>query len=327
LDTLDKRLAWRHAQDLNVAFIDMNPSHHPHPNNDEHTVHMNRKSDHAVIQCPCSQAKELFPAMLAWHEMWTGGGSAAHPVCEIPRLAWTVACHWDHMTAPLPPPSPDPNDLNIRSNSCDATSNKKMKLTHVEARCGDKLDESRKPKALIDTGSSGCVILNEFTKGAHHRKSEVPQQWMTKGGMFQTNGVCPARFYLPEFSTQECAKWKFHVDDSKHVGKNRHDMILGRDLLEQLPPDVKFSDGTVAWQEVTVPVKNMDELDNENVNEIVEQCHETGHLGKKADLHAITSKCVCLFLWKKDLHCLNCHFDTKTCSMARSEPGMVPSQI
>jgi hypothetical protein len=131
---------------------------------------------------------------------------------------------------------------------------------------------------------------------------------MTKGGPFQTNGVCPVKFYLPEFSTQECVKWKFHVDNSKRVGKSRYDMILGRDLLEQLPPDIKFSDRTITWQLVTIPTKNMDELDNENINEIVEQCYETGHLGKvthrtmeildasyeKANLHTIASKCTYL---------------------------------
>jgi hypothetical protein len=216
LDTLDKLLAWHDAQDFTVAFIDMNPLHHPCPNNDEHTAHMNRRVDHAIIQCPYSQAKEFFPAMLAWHEMWTSGGSEAHPIYGNPRLAWTAA-YWDRMTAPLTPPNPDPNDLNILSNLRDAASNRKMKLTHatteliIEVRHGDKLDKSRNLKALIDAGSPGCVILNEFTKGIHHKKSEDPQQWMTKGGLFQTNGVCPVRLYLSKFSTQECVKWKFHV--------------------------------------------------------------------------------------------------------------------
>jgi hypothetical protein len=100
----------------------MNPLHHPYPNNDECTVHMNRRVDHAIIQYPHSQAKEFFPAMLAWHEMWTGDRSEAHPIYGNPRLAWTVA-YWDRMTAPLPPPNPDPNDLNILSNLRNAASN------------------------------------------------------------------------------------------------------------------------------------------------------------------------------------------------------------
>jgi hypothetical protein len=114
------------------------------------------------------------------------------------------------MTTPLNPPNPplsDPNDPNVLSNLRNVMSNKKMKLTHattkliVETRHGDKLDKSCDSKALIDTVSSGCVILNEFTKGVHQKKSEDPQQWMTKGGLFQTNSICPAKFYPPEFST------------------------------------------------------------------------------------------------------------------------------
>jgi hypothetical protein len=169
-------------------------------------------------------------------------------------------------------------------------SNEKMKLTHataesiVEMRHSDRLDRSRNLKASIDAGSSGCIILNEFTKGIHHKKGEDPQQWMTKGGPFQTNCVCPANLCPPEFSTQECVEWKFHADNSKHVGKSRYDMILGRNLSEQLPLDVKLSDdGTATWQAVTISVKIVDESDDQNVNEIVEQCHETGHLAKQLE--------------------------------------------
>jgi hypothetical protein len=85
-------------------------------------------------------------------------------------------------------------------------------------------------------------------------------------------------------------------------------MILGRDLLEQLPLDIKFSDRTMSWQEVTIPMKKADELDYQNINETVKQCYETGHLHevtqrtmeildatyKKADLRDITSKCTYL---------------------------------
>jgi hypothetical protein len=149
----------------------------------------------------------------------------------------------------------------------------------VEAQHRHKLDESRNLKALIDTASSS-IILNELTVGINHKRSEDSQQWMTKGGIFETNGTCPVKFYLPKFSTQECIKWNFHADNSKHMTKNRYDVILGRDLLEQLPLDVKFSDRMMSWQEATIPVKKADELDNQNVNETVEQCYETGHLHK-----------------------------------------------
>jgi hypothetical protein len=120
-------------------------------------------------------------------------------------------------------------------------------------RDGEKLNKSRNLKALMDTSLSGCVILNEFVDaGIHHKQSEGSQQWMTEGGIFKTNGICPIKFYLPEFSTQEAMKWKFHVDSSKQTAKSRCHVTIGRDLLEQLPPDIKFSDQTLTWQEVAV---------------------------------------------------------------------------
>jgi hypothetical protein len=87
--------------------------------------------------------------------------------------------------------------------------------------------------------------------------------------------------------------------------KSRYDMIIGRDLLEQLPLDIKFSDSTLSWQDVTVPMKKVDELDALNINSIVEECYESVLTGKitrrtleildakykNADLHAITSEC------------------------------------
>ena len=82
-------------------------------------------------------------------------------------------------------------------------------------------------------------------------------------------------------------------------------MIIGRDLLEQLPLDIKFSDKTLTWQEVSIPMKTTEELDKQNINEIVEQCYESTCLNKitqrameildakyeKADLQAIVSNC------------------------------------
>jgi hypothetical protein len=106
-------------------------------------------------------------------------------------------------------------DLNILSNLRHQVINKKAKHYHVvtelivEVRYGHKLNQNRNLKALIDSGSSGCIILNEFTAGINHKIREDSQQWITKGGLFVTSGICPIKLYLPEFSTQECVKWDF----------------------------------------------------------------------------------------------------------------------
>jgi hypothetical protein len=223
------------------------------------------------------------------------------------------------------------------------------KLSHataestVETRCRHKSDKSRSPKALIDTGSSGCIILNELTVGINHKQCEDPQPWMTKGGVFQTSGICPVKFYLPEFSTQERVKWNFHADNSKHMTKSCCDMILGRNRSEQLPSDVKFCDRTMSWQGAvpTIPVKKADEPDDQNVNESVKQRYETGHLHKatrrtmrilhasykKADLRDVTSKCTHLPKEERAalLKLLLRHEDLVDGALVT--PGMVPQQL
>ena len=42
-------------------------------------------------------------------------------------------------------------------------------------------------RALLDSGSTGCIILNEFTKGLS-KKFDKTEKWMTKGGTFTTKG-------------------------------------------------------------------------------------------------------------------------------------------
>jgi hypothetical protein len=142
----------------------------------------------------------------------------------------------------------------------------------LEARQEREAGKSRNPKALIDTGSSGCIILNELAKGIHHKGREVPQQWMTKGGIFQTNAVLVLQsFTCPNFPRKSASNGIFtwtHLSAPQKVAK----MILGCDLLVLLPLlEIKSSDNTASWQEVTIPVKPADEPDCQSVNKIVEQ--------------------------------------------------------
>jgi hypothetical protein len=75
-------------------------------------------------------------------------------------------------------------------------------------------------------------------------------------------------------------------------------------------------------------MKKADEPDNQNVNETVEQCYETGHLHEVTQrtmeiLDASHKKQTCVtsrqnalvFSRKKELLCLNCHFVMKICLM------------
>jgi hypothetical protein len=100
--------------------MDHNPAHHACPNNNKHVGCIHPKGTNLTIPHPHSQAKELFPAVLAWHVMRTSSGESAS---GNRRLAWTVDL-WDRMTASFNPTLPDPNDLNMSSKLRNQVSNK-----------------------------------------------------------------------------------------------------------------------------------------------------------------------------------------------------------
>ena len=39
-----------------------------------------------------------------------------------------------------------------------------------------------------------------------------------------------------------------------------YDMIIGRDLLSELNIDVRFSDGTIKWEDQVIPMKNFQRI-------------------------------------------------------------------
>ena len=60
---------------------------------------------------------------------------------------------------------------------------------------------------------------------------------------------------LPELHHDKLIDWSFHV--TKTLGAC--DMIIGRDLLEFLGIDIKFSDQTVEWDSAVMPFKDVDD--------------------------------------------------------------------
>ena len=55
-------------------------------------------------------------------------------------------------------------------------------------------------------------------------------------------------------------KIKHTFDLNKNEEGIRYDMIIGRDLLNQLNIDVRFSDGTIKWEDQIVPMKNFQSI-------------------------------------------------------------------
>ena len=106
--------------------------------------------------------------------------------------------------------------------------------------------------------------------------------------LYTTTGKCKINFILPEFHSDRMITWDAHVHTSD-VSK-RYDMILGRDLLNALQMDIRFSDSTITWQEGTIPMKPIDCDKNdsfyikddveEDLGKILDAKYEKAHLDK-----------------------------------------------
>jgi hypothetical protein len=76
---------------------------------------------------------------------------------------------------------------------------------------------------------------------------------------------------LPAFHTDKIVEWKAYVDSHNSSKESRYDLIIGRDLMEEIELDLKFSDMTMTWHGATIPMKDSSLLREENIEQLVNE--------------------------------------------------------
>jgi len=140
-------------------------------------------------------------------------------------------------------------------------------MTTAKVHCEELGTSSyRKCRVLLDSGSSGSIIVEKLVKNLRTKKDTF-MQWHTKAGTFTTTKKCKTTFILDEFYENKEIEWNLYVDSSP--GPHKYDMIVGRDLLSELGITLNFSDQTVTWQDSTIHMK-----DPELLSDISSPLHE-----------------------------------------------------
>lgn len=108
---------------------------------------------------------------------------------------------------------------------------------------------------LIDSGSSHSMakasIVHKF-KDKFFKKEKSTYQ--TAAGTFTSKYSMKLHFSLDEFGGRTKIVHRFDLDeDEDGIG---YDMIIGRDLLNELNIDVRFSDKTIKWEDQLIPMKS-----------------------------------------------------------------------
>ncbi len=129
----------------------------------------------------------------------------------------------------------------------------------VEIPTGNSDEPPRILRGLLDSGSTGCILLNEFTKGFTKRFG-TPEQWMTKGGIFITKAKCKIPMILPDFTRQTKVEFDCHVDPTQKSNNCNYDIILGKDFMQELGIDILNSSLTLKWDGIEIPMRDFGEL-------------------------------------------------------------------
>ena len=114
-------------------------------------------------------------------------------------------------------------------------------------------------KALLDSGGSGTLVSRRYADKLKLKKSSKETVWTTPAGALQTTVHAKAQFYIPELHDNRLIEWNVHVAPTLGA----YDMIIGRDLMQELGIDIKFSTETVEWDGYTIPFKDSDANANE----------------------------------------------------------------
>ena len=110
-------------------------------------------------------------------------------------------------------------------------------------------------KALLDSGGSGTLVNKKFAKKLKLKTSTSSTAWTTPAGVMKTTKKAKAQFTIPELHDNRLIEWDVHVTDQ--LGS--YDMIIGRDILEALKIDIRFSNQTVEWDGTDMPFKSIDD--------------------------------------------------------------------
>ena len=125
----------------------------------------------------------------------------------------------------------------------------------------DKQDAFVTLKCLLDTGASGTLISAKHASILKCESQQGPATvWNTPAGPLNTTQVSRCKFIMPEFHRDRVIEWNITVAP---MDLGAHDLIIGRDLLGDLGFKFDFTDLTIEWDGVVIPMREAESMTKE----------------------------------------------------------------
>ena len=115
---------------------------------------------------------------------------------------------------------------------------------------------------LLDSGASKSVIKEKLVPHSKCTSNEIVC-WNTIAGCFETKKKVEVSFQLPSLHEKRIITSEVHVSPEL----NTYDMILGRDLLQDLGIVLNFKDQTITWDDSMTRMQDDEYLPSVNITE------------------------------------------------------------
>src|SRR5688500_18776609 len=132
-----------------------------------------------------------------------------------------------------------------------------------------RLKHQKRVKILSDTGC-GATLIHHSLVGKLPLQTDRPSNWSTKAGSFRTTKTCKLNFTLPAFHEHKNISWTAFVDETDKLF-SRYDMIIGKDLLDELGMNFLFSTNLMEWDNASTPMLDPDLFDQEDLDELANE--------------------------------------------------------
>ena len=118
---------------------------------------------------------------------------------------------------------------------------------------------NRLVKSLVDSGSSEYIPIKAKADKLPVKKTQQERQWSKAVGVLTTSTKKATSFSFSELHANKLINQSQHIVD---LNMNRHDMIIGCDLIRSLGSDIDGADMTIHWDDSAVLWRHIDSTTN-----------------------------------------------------------------
>ena len=141
---------------------------------------------------------------------------------------------------------------------------------HLQVKLGTP--KGKAVKILLDSGASGSLMRKGLAEKLRIKDTKSETIWTTASGVLNTNRKSKIYLELPELSDTLAIHCDVHL--AKDLG--RYDIILGRDILQELGIILNFKTKEVQHKHVSIPMVPSDEIESHCVAGIQERIINPG---------------------------------------------------